>query len=171
MTSSEQQDARLGLATPVNRGDASTGRIQTCYVSSDAQPPVHLIYERGEVDVTLYLFRGGPDWKGDDLCIKSPHITANVSTASGIHLGQSPREVIAILGQPSSQTKYQLEYLLVTTQRNSAATLESARKAHPKMSADELQKNFGSYSLGQSVVAKFDDHGLAYFAASLSETD
>jgi len=164
-------DATLGVATPVFRGDASTGRTQTCYISSDGQPPVHLIYERGEVEATLYLFRGGASWKGDDLCVRSPQVTANLATASGIHLGQSQREVIAILGKPSTQTHNELEYILATTQKTSPTKLAALRKTHPQMSADEFDKSFAAYSLGQSFNAKFDAHGLTYFAASLSETN
>src|SRR5215467_6799258 len=51
-----QASSRLGKATPVQRGDASTGRLQACYVSLGGQKNVHLIFEQGEVNFAFYMF-------------------------------------------------------------------------------------------------------------------
>jgi hypothetical protein len=40
---------KLGPATTVQRGDAATGRAQTCYRSEAGQGDIHLIFEGGEV--------------------------------------------------------------------------------------------------------------------------
>ena len=62
---------KLGKATTVERGDASTGRRQVCYSSAGPQEKVHLIFEQGEVGYTFYLFAGGPAWEGADRDRKS----------------------------------------------------------------------------------------------------
>jgi hypothetical protein len=164
-------DAKLGVAARVSRGDASSYRAEVCYVSTGEQPPTHLIFEAGEVDLTLYLFRGGPGWKGDDVCVKSELVNSKLATASGIHLGQSRSEVIAVLGKPSLRTDNSLYYSLMTNQKNPANSIEAARKMHPEMSEAELQQNYGSYTLGQGLMAKFDEQGLAYFYATISESE
>lgn len=74
--------AKLGKAQPVQRGDASTGRSQTCYSSAKDDPKIHLVFERGEVSDAFYLFVDGPDWRGSDLCVKSNLVTENLSVAS-----------------------------------------------------------------------------------------
>ena len=95
--------AKLGKAQRVQRGDASTGRSQICYASVQDRPKrIHLVFESGEVSDWFYLFADGPDWKGSDLCVKSNLVTENLSVASGLHLGQTPAEVKAILGKPSA---------------------------------------------------------------------
>jgi hypothetical protein len=77
----------LGKATVVERGDASTGRSQICYSSLGKQSKTYLMFEKGEVNDSFYLFKGGPDWKGSKLCTASNLVTTNLSTASGLRLG------------------------------------------------------------------------------------
>jgi hypothetical protein len=96
----EKVTAKLGKAQLVERGDASTGRHQICDASVN-DPRIHLIFERGEVTDSFYLFADGPDWSGSNLCLKSNLLTESVSVASGLRLGQTPAEVRAILGSPS----------------------------------------------------------------------
>jgi hypothetical protein len=81
--------ARLGTSTIVERGDASTGRHQACYVSADGTPSVHLIFEQGEVNFTFYIFSDGPVWEGIDRCVTSKRVSLSLATASGLHLGQT----------------------------------------------------------------------------------
>ena len=107
-----QAAAKLGAATIIERGDASTGRQQACYVSAQDGTKVHLIFERGEVDFTYYLFVDGPDWDGSDRCVRTNLISRSLATASGVHLGQTPSQVIAILGPPSRRGKDELIYSL-----------------------------------------------------------
>jgi len=58
----ERAAAKLGISAIIERGDASTGRSQACYVSARDGAKVHLIFEQGEVDFTYYMFVGGPAW-------------------------------------------------------------------------------------------------------------
>ena len=91
---------KLGQATPVSRGDAATGRSQSCYVSSSGSRKTYLIFERGEVEYSFYLFTGGADWTGSNVCAKSRVELSDLSTPSGLKLGLSRAELESILGKP-----------------------------------------------------------------------
>jgi hypothetical protein len=97
-----QAAAKLGKATVVERGDASTGRSQICYSSPRKQSKAFLIFEKGEVNDAFYVFNVGLDWKGSELCAESNLVTPNLSTASGLRLGQTRAQFRAIPGKPSS---------------------------------------------------------------------
>jgi len=62
--------AKLGKAFSVERGDASSSRSQICYSSVSNDPRVNLIFERGEVTDSFYLFENAPGWSGANLCVK-----------------------------------------------------------------------------------------------------
>src|SRR5882762_10283994 len=88
--------SKLGKTSVVERGGGALARAQACYVSTEGEGRTHVAFEKGEVNAVFYLFEGGKDWKGSDLCSLSPLVTKNLRTASGIGLGQSPAEVQAI---------------------------------------------------------------------------
>jgi hypothetical protein len=93
----------FGKASVVERGDASTGRSQICYVSNDSSEQIHMVFEFGEGQIsTFYLFRGGVDWNGRDRCVNSRDVAAHLSTGTGLRLGLSRMQVEAILGRPDS---------------------------------------------------------------------
>jgi hypothetical protein len=161
--------AKLGAASVVQRGDASTGRSQACYASMEEQGRIHLIFEQGEVNEVLYLFEGGPDWKGRDQCLKSSLVTKSLSVASGLRLGLTPAEVKAILGKPSTATANELIYSFSVQEKSSAADLKRARQAYPGLSEEELQRNYGFYSLGVYIEARFASGKLTYLAISRLE--
>lgn len=98
--------AKFGKALTVSRGDASTGRDQLCYVSGSGKDKVYLIFETGEVNYTFYLFRDGEPWSGMDRCVASRLVSSQISTASGLHPGQTEPEVTAILGKPNSRCQF-----------------------------------------------------------------
>lgn len=160
---------RLGKTTIVERGDAATGRAQICYVSTEDSGKVHLIFEQDEVGFTLYLFAEGPDWRGSDRCKPSNLISRNLSTASGLHLGQSPSQVMAILGRPSKQGKNELVYSFLVTKKMPPEELKQIRKQHPEMSEDAFHKSFDYYDLSAGVDARFTDSKLTYLALSKAE--
>jgi len=54
-----QASSKLGKAPLIEGGDASTGRLQACYVSPGAAKKVHLIFEQGEVNFEFCLFVDG----------------------------------------------------------------------------------------------------------------
>src|SRR2546429_3840010 len=115
--------AKLGKTTVVERGDASTGRSQICYTSPGKRSKTYLIFEKGEVNDAFYLFNIGPDWKGSELCTESNLVTTSLSTASGLHLGQTTAEVRAILGKPSVITGSRVIYSFAIEKKTAAADL------------------------------------------------
>jgi hypothetical protein len=163
--------AKLGAAAEIQRGDASEWRNQLCYVSPEAGEKVHLIFEQGEVDYSYFLFAGGRDWHGSDQCAPSKLVSKSLTVASGLHLGQSPAEVIAILGKPNLRRKDGLIYSFEIEKKASSKDLEEAKKNNPGMSEEEIRQNFGSYTLGVGITVKFQDDKLIYLAVSKSETD
>ena len=142
--------AKLGKAPIVGRGDAATARAQVCYASAGGSPLVHLVFEQGEVDYAFYLFSGGPDWQRSDLCTKSPMISLNVKSGSGLALGETQSQVEAILGKPTTTWKNRLIYFGVV---------------HVK------PKNSESYDLTSYIEARLSNNRLTYLGVMKTETE
>lgn len=162
--------AKLGKVIVVERGDASTGRSQICYSSPGKQPKSYLIFEKGEVNDAFYLFSGGSAWKGSELCTESSLVTTNLSTASGLHLGQTSAQVRAILGKPSLVADHKIIYSLVVEEKTSAADFENLRQRNPQLSQDELHRNYEFYTLGVYIEVRFLSDKLVYLAISKTES-
>jgi hypothetical protein len=162
---------KLGKATTIERGDASTGRRQACYASPGTQDKVHLIFEQGEVEYTFYLFADGTAWEGADRCVDSEAISMNLATTSGLHLGQTPAQVIAILGNPTKRRENELVYSFSVKKKTSPQDLKEAKQRHPEMSDKDFQETYGYYNLGAGIHAKFVDSKLAYLAVSKVESN
>jgi hypothetical protein len=163
--------AQLGTSTIIERGDASTGRHQACYVSSGDKQQVHLIFEQGEVEWTFYVFSGGRAWQGSDQCVTSKRVAQNLATASGLRLGQTPAQVVAILGKPTKRQENELTYFFSIKKKASAGDLRQARQQNPGMSEKDLQENYGFYDLNAAICARFTQSKLTYLAVSKSETN
>ena len=163
--------AQLGASTIIERGDASTGRHQACYVSAGDKQQVHLIFEQGEVDWTFYVFSGGHVWQGSDQCVTSRRVAQNLATASRLRLGQTPAQVVAILGKPTKRRENELTYFFSVKKKASAEDLRQARQQNPGMSEKDLQENYGFYYLNASIGARFAQSKLTYLAVSKSETN
>ncbi|MGZ4858586.1 MAG: hypothetical protein ACXV8M_03435 [Candidatus Angelobacter sp.] len=160
--------AKFGKATEVSRGDASTGRRQFCYASVDNA--LHLVFEKGELDYSFYLFSGGPAWKGNEYCLKSSFVSSDISTASGLHLGMSPTDVEAILGKSNAATGDTLVYSRSIRKETSQKDLKKIRERSPNMSEAELS-NYRFYDLNVSIEARFAESRLIYLGIAKSETD
>ena len=164
-----QAAAKLGKATIVERGDASTGRRQACYVSARDGSNVHLIFEQSEVSLTYYLFVDGANWDGSSYCYPTSLITPSLATTSGVRLGQTPPQVIAILGAPSNRSKNQLVYTFHVRKKASPEQLRRLREYHSQMSDNDFHNNYDFYDIGAAFVAEFVDSKLTYFSASYAE--
>lgn len=162
---------KLGKATTVERGDASTGRHQLCYSSPSTQEKVHLIFEQAEVGYAFYLFADGPTWEGADRCVASMAISRGIATSSGLHLGMTPAQVIAILGKPTRRRVNDLLYSFLITKETSPKDLKEARERNAEMSEKDFQANYGRYDLSTGVLAKFKDSKLTYLAVSKVESN
>lgn len=162
---------KLGPATTVQRGDAATSRAQTCYASGAGHGNVHLIFEEGEVTESYYLFQGGLLWKGESLCAPSNLVSASIRNDAGVGLGQTPQQVMALLGRPSLRSPGRLVYVFALQEKTSAKDLTKIRKAHPQMSEKELEENFGSYYLWVEIRVRFQNSKSSYIGVLWSETN
>ncbi len=165
-----EAEAKLGKATHVVRGDAGTAREQVCYVSAGDGEKLYLVFEQGEVESGFYLFNRGPDWSGSDQCAPSKLITKSISSSSGLRLGLTPEQVVAILGRPSKHRSGEWVYSLHAAKKTSAEDLKKARQNNPGMSEKEIQENYSSYDLNVAVRLKFENSKLTYMSISKSET-
>ena len=162
--------ARLGKATVVKRGDASAGRSQICYSSPGEKSKTYLIFEKGEVNDAFYLFNVGPDWKGSEQCSESNLVTVNLSTDSGLHLGQTSAQVRAVLGKPSLASDEKIVYFFSVEKKTPAADFETLKKQNPQMTQDELHRNYDFYTLGVYIQARFLSDKLVYLGVSKAES-
>ena len=160
--------SKFGESSEVERGDAASGRDQICYVSPSGN--VHLIFELGEVNAVLYLFRGGAKWNGSDLCARSPVLSASISTASGLKLGIAPEGVKNILGAPNIETPSKLAYYFGFRKKATPEDLSRLREENPSMSDTEFRQNFEYFDVENYIEARFTSGKLTYLAISKSET-
>ena len=165
----EKAAAKLGKAETVQRGDASTGREQVCYVSARAGRRVHLVFEFAELESTFYLFAGGAGWKGANLCVLSSKVSSNTSTASGLRLGLMRSEVEAILGKPDGVYGDKVVYSREVTRRTTPAEFERLRKESGEQLSDKAaHEKFDFYPAEVYIEARFANSKLNYLAVSES---
>ena len=119
----------LGKFTTVASGDASTGLEEACYQSSAGDDPTLLIFGEGEVDRSFILTSDHSTWKWKIPCKRSRKISINVATSSGLHLGQTQDQVIAILGLPTWRSRNNM---------NGRDVLKYELEAKRKMNAQEI---------------------------------
>lgn len=166
-----QLSGKLGPATTVQRGDAATGRAQTCYRSEAGQGDIHLIFERGEVTENYYLFQGGPRWKGESFCMPSNLVTKSIRNGAGLGLGETRQQVMKLLGKPSLSSPSRLVYFFSLQKKTPAEDLQNIRKSHPHMSEKELEEKFGSYDIWFEVRVRFRNSKCSYFGVLWGETN
>jgi hypothetical protein len=160
---------KLGKATIVQRGDASTGREQVCYTSSAMAQKTYLIFEFGEDDSIFYLFTAGADWRGRGLCVRSKQVSADLRTGSGLKLGLSREQLKAILGEPDANAGDKLLYSRTIKKKSTSERFELQRKQYPeKLSDAEAHKKFDFYTVTAYVEARFTNKNLSYLAVSRS---
>lgn len=166
----EQVEARLGKAKIVQRGEASSGREQVCYVSKNPAK-LHLIFEFGEVGSAFYLFEGGAAWKGSEFCAASEEVSAMIHTPSGLTLGLTTQQLEAILGKPDFVTGDRLIYFRETEKKTSPEEFERMRREYPARLSDEAaHERFDSYTLDAYIEARFAGSRLNYLAVSSTAT-
>lgn len=93
----------LGKIATVATGDAADYDEEACYRSANANDSTYLLFGRGEVDTSFTLSSNSSVWKSRTACRRSSKITHHISTESGLHLGQTPDQVIAVLGLPTTR--------------------------------------------------------------------
>jgi len=161
--------ARLGEVTAVERGDASTGRLQACYSSAGNSQRVYAIFEFGEDTSNFYLFTGGADWIGSRFCLKTKRVSLDTATASGLRLGMSRAQLEAILGKADYASGGRLVYFRDVQRKATAAQFERQRKEYPAQLSDEVaHKWFDFYEDEMYIEARFVASKLSYLAVSTS---
>jgi hypothetical protein len=159
--------AKLGRAQSVQRGDASSGREQVCYASDDSTETVHVIFEFGELAPVFYLFTGGKDWKGSDLCHKSKQISRTVSTSSGLRLGLTRSQIETILGKPDFATSDKLIWNRQVEKKTTPEDFARMRKEYPEPLSDTTaHEKFDSYTQADYIEIRLVDSRLNYLAVS-----
>lgn len=160
--------SKFGEGTEIERGEAASGRNQICYISPSGN--THLIFEFGEIEAVLYLFKDGPKWNGSELCSSSAAISANISTRSGLRLGMRTQEVKSILGIPSVATPQKLVYYFSFRKKTTRKVLAQLKKKYPNMSNMEIVKNFEYMDVEAYIEARFAFGKVNYLAISRSES-
>jgi hypothetical protein len=158
----------LGKARIVDRGDASYSRSQVCYISGQGSEPVYLIFEGGEGgSSSFYLFRGGPDWKGSNLCVKSESVSPNLTTETGLGLGLSRVQVEAILGKPDAVSGARIAYCREFQRKATKREFESSVKEYPgHLTDEEAHRQFDFIPVTIQIEARFNNLGLSYLYVS-----
>lgn len=156
----------LGKIETVVKGDAADFSEQACYRSVAENEPTYLIFGRGEVDLSFILSAESTVWKHNHSCQPSRKVTRRTATSSGLHLGQTQEQVIAILGLPTRRSRDArshrdfFAYEFETRKRSDPQTLANVRREHLEMSEREFQENYGFYDLDETIEAKFVDNAL-----------
>jgi hypothetical protein len=170
-TQFEEIAAKLGKTQSLQRGDASSGREQVCYVSANSRKTVHVIFEFGEAESVFYLITGGKDWNGSDLCHESKQISPTVSTASGLRLGLTRPQIEAILGKADFATRDKLIWNRQVERKTTAEEFAKMRKEYPEALSDKAaHEQFDSYTEEQYIDIRLVDARLNYLAVSRTET-
>ena len=162
----------LGTTPIVERGARSGNlRTQVCYVSVQKSERIYLVFEKSFMNYGAYLFANGPDWDGRRLCTELKNTSVVLKTSSGLHIGESPAQVLSTLGQPSFRNKTDLCYSFrVRGKKASESELAEYRKKHPWFSDKDIEEEFGTYDLQATVHAHFVDSKLTYLEVSKVET-
>jgi hypothetical protein len=170
----------LGDFDIAESGDASTALREACYRSVGDADPTILILGEGEVDQSFTLSSDGSAWKWKSPCRKTSKITRDLPTASGLRLGQTQEQVIAVLGLPTRRSRnfkngwddlaYELEAKKRMSSKELAPYLQDALKEHPNLDQRNWIKEYGFYDLSVSIEAKFLNDKLTTLKVDWSET-
>jgi hypothetical protein len=163
-------ELKLVHVTIISRGDAATARTQACYIAGDSA--THLIFEeQGEgFEMSFYLFQGGPNWNGSELCAKLPPISQPIQTADGLRLGLTRTEVEAVLGQPSTASANRLTYVLTAKKPTATNELTKLRREHAELSDEDFHESFDFYYVDSVIIARFTASKLTYLAVTQTES-
>ena len=111
------------------------------------------------------------------ICRRTSKITPDIATASGLHLGQTQDQVIAIIGLPTSRSsnakthRDDLRYELEAKKKRDPKELAQLRKQNLDMRIEEFHENYDSYFLEVFVHATFIEDRLTILMIDWSEQD
>jgi hypothetical protein len=151
----------LGRVSTKATGDASTALETACYRSADRGDSTILQFGRGEVQYSFELTSGGTTRNQRFPCLPSVKISRQLATASGLRLGETPDQAIAVLGLPTRRSsnatlgRMVLAYQFETMKKTAPRDLAEIRKQHPEMSEQEFVAGYSLYNLEESIHATF----------------
>ncbi|HEX5432430.1 MAG TPA: hypothetical protein VFW83_10720, partial [Bryobacteraceae bacterium] len=157
----------LGPVKTTATGDASTFQETACYRSAVSDDLTVILFGKGEVDYSFDLTSRDTVRKQAQHCLTSATISRALATASGLRLGETQDQVIAILGLPTRRSRNAtlgttvLAYNFQTTKGTAPLDLARFHQRNPEMSEHDLEINFGSYSLEESIRATFKRGSLS----------
>jgi len=165
------QAAKIFGNNPIkSSGDAGTASQEACYQSATEGDSTHLIFERGEVDFRFTLSSGVSEGKGNLVCTRSGKITRDITTDSGLHLGLTKQQVIAVLGLATNRSQNVrqhtevLIYSLETEEKTDPQKLEQwwerEVKENPRASRQTFLENYANYTLEVYITAQFTNDSL-----------
>jgi hypothetical protein len=171
----------LGKVSTVWSGDAADSNHEACYRSAEENDSTHLIFSEGEVSRSFTLSSDGSVWKWKTSCKPSPKITRDIATVSGLHLGQTQEQLIAILGLPTIRSQNvkngrdDLAYKLIARKKKSsreiALLLQNELKQYPNLYKKAWIENNGYYDLYVFIHAKFMNNALIKLEVTWVATD
>jgi len=85
-------------------------------------------------------------------------------------LGKRWRKSEAYSEKPSTAADDKVTYSLGVKKKTSAADFENLKRWHPELSEDELHKDYGFYTLGVYIEARFVTGKLVYLGISKTES-
>jgi hypothetical protein len=159
---------QMGKAPIAKRGDASTGRQQVCYVATEGQRRVYLIFEFGAAEQsTFYLFSDGEDWTGQKLCVRTNKVSLNLVTPSGLKLGLTRPGVEAVLGKPDAVLSDRYVYFREVQERTTNTEFQQLRNDYPDRLTDQAAHDkFDFLPVQVHVETRFGKSGVSYLAVS-----
>ena len=141
----------LGPA-PENRSQDPENSI-ICYASRESDRTI-LEFENWTDPMEFRLFRGSPEEV--KRCALSDHVSASVSTASGLRLALSRSQVLALLGQPTKVQGSHLLYEFSDLRPLNKNEQERASKVHPSPTSVEVYEKIDLQFTAASAVTKID---------------
>lgn len=168
----------LGMSPIESSGDASTGSNEACYQSARDGDNTHLVFGQGELDVWFTLSSDGSAWQREHGCRRSEKITREIATESGLRLGLSKQQVLAVLGSATDKQQnrrqhaetltYSLQSKGKTDPQKLARWWQQEIKKSPNANHREFLKNYDFYTLEVYISARFVNHSLTQLHVSWS---
>jgi len=173
----DQAEKVLGKTPIKATGDAADYLAEACYRPVDQNDTTLLIIQTGEVVPSYILAADHSAWKWKTPCLPTNKVSRQIATASGIKIGLTQDEVIAILGLPTrrvhnaSTGKEQLIYAYSMQKKFTARDFAWIRKCYPNKSEETIRSEYKIYDLWESITAKFVNNVLVRLEVEYSTTD
>jgi hypothetical protein len=174
-----KQAARiLGPVETRATGDAASADERACYRPENKNDNTRLYFHEGEVAFWFVLSSGTPASERGDLCRPTSRVTGDTATSSGLHLGQTEEQVIAILGLPTRRSHNAktgsdfMAYEFETKKKVSDQEVALAHKRYPLLNEEQLmESDYGYYDLEESIEATFSGNVLTKLRVNQVATD